>query len=106
MADLLVKAGGRQHAYSDVCTVPRQIVGLAALGEVGRDAPVIRVDPLGMARPAQGLQPADMGADECLGIAADAVDSSSRPLQMQGWTIDAPFASYVDDIPVGGALPR
>ena len=82
MADLLVKAGGRQDANPDVRTVPRKIVGLTALGEIGGDAPVVRVDPLGMAGPAQRLQPADMGADEGLGIAADTVDGSSRPLQM------------------------
>ena len=63
--------------------------GKAALDKVGGDAPVIRVDPLGMAGPAQRLQPADVGANEGLGIAADAVDGSSRPLQMLGRAIDA-----------------
>jgi hypothetical protein len=35
---------------------------------------MVGVDPLGMADPAQCLQPADVRASEGLGIAADAVD--------------------------------
>jgi len=85
MADLLVKAGGRQDADPDVRAVPREIVGLTALGQIRGNAPVIRVDPLGMTGPAQRLQPADMGANKGLGIAADAVDRGARPLQMRGW---------------------
>ena len=84
-ADLLVKAGGRQDAHADVGAVPREIVGLTAIEEIGGNAPVIRVDPLDMAGPAQRLQPPDMRADECLGLAADAVDGGTRPLQMRGW---------------------
>jgi len=34
MANLPVKAGGRQHADADVGAVPRQIVGLAPLWEI------------------------------------------------------------------------
>ena len=79
MADLLVKAGGRQDADADVRAVPCEIVGLTALGEIGGDAPVIGVDPLGMAGPAQRLQPADVGANEGLGIAADTVDGGVAP---------------------------
>ena len=105
MADLLVEAGGRQDADPDVGAVPREIVGLTALGEIGRNAPVIRVDPLGMAGPAQRLQPADMGANEGLRVAADAVDGGARPLQMLGRTIDAPFAGDIHDIAVRGARP-
>jgi len=81
MADLLVKAGGRQDAYSDVRTVPRKIVGLTALGEIGGDAPVVRVDPLGMAGPAQRLQPADMERTKASGsppIRSMAVRARSR----------------------------
>jgi hypothetical protein len=43
---------------------------LTACGEIGGDAPVIGVDPLGMAGPAQRFQPADVRANEGLGIAA------------------------------------
>src|SRR5258708_15912460 len=105
MANLLVKAGGRQHAYSDVCAVPRQIVGLAALGEIGMDAPVIRVDPFGMARPAQGLQPADMGANKSLRVAADAVDSSSRPLPLLARAVDTFLTGDISNVAVCGARP-
>ena len=81
MADLPVKAGGRQDADADVRPVPREIVGLAAL-TVGRDAPAIGVDSFDVAGPAQRLQPSDMGANEGLGITPNAVDGGSRPLQM------------------------
>ena len=103
MADLLVKAGGRQDADPDVRPVPCEIVGLAALGKIGGDAPVVGVDPLDMAGPAQRLQPADVGTDVGLGIAADAVDGGARPLQMLGRTIDAFLAGNVQDVAVCGA---
>jgi hypothetical protein len=43
---------------------------LTACGEIGGNAPVIGVDPLGMTGPAQHLQPANVGANEDHGIAA------------------------------------
>jgi hypothetical protein len=48
--------------------------------------------------PAQRLQPANVGANEGLGIAADTVDGGSGPLQMLGRAIDASFTGY------GGAV--
>ena len=89
-SDLLVKAGMRQDAYSDIRTVPRKIVDFTACGKIGGNAPMIGVDPLGMTSPAQRLQPANVGGNEGLGIAADTVDGGSRPLQMLGRPIDAP----------------
>lgn len=44
MADLLVEAGGRQDADSDVGAIPRQIVGLTALDKVGGNAPRTKYD--------------------------------------------------------------
>jgi hypothetical protein len=78
MADLLVEAGGRQHTDPDVGAIPREIVSLTTLGKIGRNAPMIRVHPLGMPRPAQRLQLADMGANKSLRVAAKAVDGRSR----------------------------
>ena len=80
MADLLVKARRRQDADPDVRTVPGKIIGLAPLEEIRGHAPMIGVDPLGMAGPAQRLQPADMGADERFGIASETVDGGPGPL--------------------------
>jgi hypothetical protein len=108
MADLTVKAGRRQDADADVGAVPRKIVGLTARGEIGGDAPVVRVDPLGIARPAQRLQSADVRANEGLGIAADVVDGTSRPLQMLGRPIDASLTCDIQDVAArgpGGAEP-
>ena len=93
MANLAVEAGRRQDADADVAAVPREIVGLTAIEEIGGNAPMIGVDPLGMADPTQRFQPADVRANECLGIAAEAVDGSSRPLQMLGRAIDASLSA-------------
>src|SRR5260370_31721450 len=89
MTDLMVKAGGRQDAYPDIRAVPRQIVGLAALGKIGRDAPVTRFDPLDMAGPAPRPHPSGVGANEGPGVAPDAVDGGARPLPMVGRSVDA-----------------
>src|SRR5450631_1561816 len=103
MANLAVEAGWRQDADADVGAVPRKIVGLTARGEIGGNAPVIGVDPLGMAGPTQRFQPADVGANEGLGIAADTVDGSSRPLEMLGRAIDASLTCDIQDVAVCGA---
>src|SRR5882762_7975872 len=101
-SDLLVKAVVRQDAYSDIRTVPRKIVGLTVRGEIGGDAPVIGVDPLDKAGPTQRFQPANVGANEGLGIAADTVDGGSRPLQMLGRAIDAFLPCDIQDVAVRG----
>jgi hypothetical protein len=49
-------------------------------------------------RPAQRLQPAGVGANEGLGIAADTIDGGSRLRQMLGRAIGASLTSY------GGAV--
>src|SRR5712671_5811357 len=102
-SDLLVKAVVRQDAYSDIRTVPRKIVGLTTRGKIGGNAPMIGVDPLGMAGPTQRFQPADVRANEGLGIAADTVDGTSRPLQMLGRAIDASLTCDIQDVAVRGA---
>lgn len=59
-----------------------------------------------MTSPARRLQPADMGANEGLWVAAEAVDGSSRPLQTFGRTIDAFVTCNIHNIAVCGARPR
>jgi hypothetical protein len=59
----------------------------------------------GDAGPAQSLQPADVGANEGLWIAADTIDGGSRPLQMQRWTIDAALTCDIQDVAVRGLRP-
>jgi hypothetical protein len=68
MADLLVEARGTEDADPDVRPVPRQIVGLTSLEKVGRDTPMVGVDSLDMAGPAQCLQPADVGTTKASGL--------------------------------------
>jgi Tripartite tricarboxylate transporter family receptor len=60
MTDLAVETGRRQDGDADVGAVPRAIVGLTTLGKIRGNAPVIGIDPLGMAGPSQRLQPADI----------------------------------------------
>ena len=83
MDDLAVEVGGRQDACTDVRTVADEVIGVAALGEVSGDAPVVRVDPLDMAGATQRLQPANVRADERIGGDPDAFDGGTRPLQMR-----------------------
>ena len=47
IADLAVEVLDRQDLDADVGAVPSEIVGLTSLGEIGGDAPVIAVNPLG-----------------------------------------------------------
>ena len=46
VADLLSEAGGRQHTDSDVRTVTNEVIGLTALDQIGRNAPLVGVDPV------------------------------------------------------------
>ncbi len=92
VADLLLEARGRENADTAGRPVPREIVGLPAFGQVGRNAPLVGVDALDMARPAQRLQAPDMGSDIGCGIAAQTLDGADRLLQMPGRPIDALLA--------------
>ena len=65
---------------------PWLIVGHAAVGDILGDAPVIRVDALHVAGPAQGFQAADMGADESL------------------WVLALAFKAVADDVDVPARL--
>ncbi len=60
----------------------REIVGLPALGQVGRDPPLVGVDPLDVACPAQRLQAPHMGSDVRRGITAQTLDGADGLLQM------------------------
>jgi hypothetical protein len=64
---------------------------------------MVGVDALGMTDAPQRLQPADVGADERLGIAADAIYRGSGALQMSRRTIDAFPISHVHDVSIGRA---
>jgi hypothetical protein len=63
-ADLLVEAKRGQRPHSEpIATLP-QVVGLSTLDDVLGDPPMVGIDPLDVAAPAQCLQPADVRADE------------------------------------------
>src|SRR5262249_5481223 len=103
VANLLVEARGGQHADPDVRRVAGTVMGFAALDQIGWHAPMVGVDALGMTSPPQRLQPADVGADERLGIAADATYRGPGAFQMSRRTIDAFLTSQVRDVSIGRA---
>src|SRR5208282_6554146 len=79
---------------------PAEVIAHPALTDVGRDAPGIGVDAVDMPGPAQRLQAADMRADKSLGVAADALNSLTRPLQMHARAVDARIVPHVGDIQI------
>jgi hypothetical protein len=81
MADLLLKARRRENGDPAHRPVTREIVRLPAFGKIGRNAPLVSVDPLDMARPAQRLQAPDMGSDVGGRIAAQTLDDADQ----KGW---------------------
>ena len=99
-ADLGLEIKRREGADGKSVAAPAEVVAHPTLGDVGGDAPLVGVEPLDMAGPAQRLQAADMGADESLGVAADALDLFARPLQMRARTVDACLAGHVGDVQI------
>jgi hypothetical protein len=61
--NLLVEAAGGKRPHFEPLAALAEIVGLATLDNVLGDLPLVRVDPLDVAGPAQGLQAADMLPD-------------------------------------------
>ena len=65
--NLPVEADGRERPYSHPVAALGEVVSLPALDDVLRDLPVIGIDPLDKAGPAQCFQAADMRAHIGLG---------------------------------------
>ena len=105
-ADLSLKIERRKRADGYAIAAAVQIVAHPALANVGGDAPCVSVEPLDMPRPAQRLQAADMGADESLGVAADALDALARSLEMRAWAIDARLVRHVGDVQISRSRAR
>ncbi len=75
-------------------------MGHAALGEIGRNFPVLGVDPLHDPGATQRFQSSDMRTDEGVGVAADPLDFSTGSLQMRAWAVDAGLIRHVADVEV------
>jgi len=88
-ADLLFKVEGGKCADPKAVPALAEIVGHAAVGDILGDAPVIRVDALHMAGPAQGLQAADMGADESLRVLALAFKAVADDVDVPARLVEA-----------------
>ena len=66
-ADLPFKVESREDTNPETVATLAQVVALAALDDILRHAPMVRVDAVDMTGPAQHLQPANMKADEASG---------------------------------------
>src|SRR5437868_9372442 len=85
-ADLLLEIEGGQRPNSEPITALAEVIHLSAFNDVLGDLPMIGIDSLDVAGPAQCLQAADMGTHESLGVlalplkvVADAFQVSARP---------------------------
>ena len=69
-ADLLLKARRREHSDLPSRAIPREVEGVAALRQIGRDVPLVGIDALDMARSAKRLEASHVGSDIRRRIAA------------------------------------
>ncbi len=109
MTDLLLEPSRREHGHPTGRAVPSEIVGLTALDQVGRNAPVVGIDSLDMACQPQRLQAPDMGSDVSRRIAAQTLDGTDGLLQMRGRPIDALLTGDGQDVAIrcaGSGLTR
>src|SRR5713226_2353710 len=86
--DLAFEIEGRKHANVELPISPGIISGGPALKIFG-ETPVIGVDPLDDPSPTQRLEPADMGVDEAVMVAAGNAALEPGLLQMAARPIDA-----------------
>lgn len=81
------RAQRSKHAFTRCATV--SVCGHGALGDVPGDAPVVGVDPLYVAGPAQGLQAADVRADKRVRILTLLLEDFADALDMSAWLVEA-----------------
>jgi hypothetical protein len=86
--DLPFQVEGRKDASVDLAISPGIIGGGPALKIFG-EPPMVGVDPLDDPSPTQRLEPANMGVDEAVMVAAGNAAVEPRPLQMAARPIDA-----------------
>jgi hypothetical protein len=73
-AHLAVEVQRGQRAVAEILRTAGSVIGNAPLGDVVGDSPMVGVDALDMAGPAQGFQPADVGTDEGVRVAVALLD--------------------------------
>src|SRR6266851_5017341 len=86
--DLAFEIEGRKHASVDLAISPG-IIGGSAVLKIFMETPMVGIDPLDDPGPAQRLEPADMGVDEAIIVAAGNAAIEPRLLQMAARPIEA-----------------
>src|SRR5713101_4440315 len=86
--DLAFQVEGRNDANVDLAISPG-IIGRGPALKILRETPMVGVDPLDDPGPAQRLEPADMGVDEAVMVAAGNAAIEPRLLQMAARPIEA-----------------
>src|SRR5713226_475818 len=102
--DLPFQIEGRKDASVDLGISPGIISGGSALKIFG-ETPVIGVDPLDDPSPAQRLEPANMGVDEAVMVAAGNAAVEPCLLQMAARPIDA-LLRHAGNSAIGGTAAR
>src|SRR5216684_79274 len=86
--DLPFQVEGRKDANVDLAISPG-IIGGSAVLKIFMETPMVGIDPLDDPDPAQHLEPADMGVDEAVMVAAGNAALEPRLLQMAARPIEA-----------------
>src|SRR5229473_168230 len=86
--DLPFQVEGRKDANVDLAISPG-IIGGSAVLKIFMETPMVGIDPLDDPDPAQHLEPADMGVDEAIIVAAGNAALEPRLLQMAARPIEA-----------------
>src|SRR6266849_6216456 len=86
--DLAFEIEGRKHANVELAISPG-IIGRGPALKIFGEPPTVGVDPLDDPSPTQRLEPADMGVDEAVMVAAGSADVEPGLLQMAARPIDA-----------------
>src|SRR6266700_1657458 len=102
--DLAFEIEGRKHATVDPAISPG-IIGRGLALKILRETPMVGVDPLDDPSPTQRLEPADMGVDEAVMVAAGNAAVEPRLLQMAARPIDA-LLRYAGNSAIGGTAAR
>ena len=100
--NLPVEADGRERPYPQPVGALAEVVGLPTLDDVLRDLPIVGIESLDVAGPAQRLQSADMGTHESLGVLALPLKAVADALQVPARPVDAVvLLGIAGDVAVG-----
>src|SRR5579872_4137620 len=87
--NLPVEVDGRERPYSQAIAALAEVVSLSTCDNVLRDLPIVGIDSLDKASPAQCLQASDMGTHERFGVLALPLKAVADTLQVPARPVDA-----------------